>query len=233
MFRQRTLKVLATCVLPVALVACSGPFPQSTLRPTGDLTFSIDHLLRLIVWLAAGVFVLVEGALVYAVIRFRARPGQADDGRSPAERVHGNTVLEISWTLAPVVILTIVAVPTIQTIIKTEGRHPRGALEVSVTGHQWWWEFHYPDDSIVTANEIHIPVGRPVVLSITSADVIHSFWVPELNRKIDLIPGRTNRILLEADRPGRYRGQCSEFCGLQHAHMAVEVSPQPAAQPRG
>jgi len=165
----------------------------------------------------------VEGALVYAVIRFRARPGQADDGRSPAERVHGNTVLEISWTLAPVVILTIVAVPTIQTIIRTEGRHPPGALEISVTGHQWWWEFHYPNDSIVTANELHVPVGRPVVLSLTSADVIHSFWMPRVAAKRDAIPGRTNHIEFTADSIGTFPGQCAEFCGSSHANMGLRV----------
>ena len=223
MSRQRALKVLATCLVPVALAACSGPFPQSTLRPTGDLTFSIDHLFRLIVWLAAGVFVVVEGALVYAVIRFRARPGRPVDQRSPAERVHGNTVLEISWTLAPVVILTIVAVPTIKTIIRTEGRHPPGALEVTVTGHQWWWAFRYPNDSIVTANELHIPVGRPVVLSLTSDDVIHSFWAPRVAAKRDVIPGRTNHIEFTADSVGTFPGECAEFCGASHANMGLRV----------
>ncbi len=223
MSRQRTLKVLAACVLPVALAACGGPFPQSTLRPAGDLTFTIDHLFRLIVWLAAGVFVVVEGLLVYAVIRFRARPAAGEEERSPAERAHGNTVLEVSWTLAPVVILTIVAVPTIRTIIRTEGRHPPGALEVSVTGHQWWWEFHYPDDSIVTANELHIPVGRPIEVSVTSADVIHSFWTPRLAAKRDAIPGRTNHITFTADSVGTFPGQCAEFCGASHANMGLRV----------
>jgi cytochrome c oxidase subunit 2 len=227
--RQPTLKVLATCVALVALAACGGPFPQSTLRPTGDLTFSIDHLLRLIVWLAAGVFVVVEGLLVYAVIRFRARPAQAADQGTPAERAHGNTVLEISWTLAPVVILTIVAVPTIQTIIQTEERNPPGALEVAVTGHQWWWEFHYPGDSIVTANELHIPVGRPIEVSITSADVIHSFWTPRIAAKRDAIPGRTNHVEFTADSVGTFPGQCAEFCGASHANMGLRVMVEDSA----
>jgi cytochrome c oxidase subunit 2 len=103
-------------------------------------------------------------------------------------------------------------------------------LTVDVIGHQWFWEVRYPGTPVVTANEIHIPVRTPVDVVGTTADVIHSFWVPQLNRKIDLIPGRTNRVLLEADRPGRYRGQCSEFCGLQHAHMAVLVIAESRAQ---
>jgi cytochrome c oxidase subunit 2 len=104
------------------------------------------------------------------------------------------------------------------------------ALTIHVTGHQWWWEVRYDGTAAVTANEIHIPTGTRVEVVGTTADVIHSFWVPELNRKVDLIPGRSNRILLEADRPGRFRGQCSEFCGVQHAHMAVAVVAEPPAQ---
>jgi cytochrome c oxidase subunit 2 len=221
--RQRALKVLATCAPLVALAACSGPFPQSTLSPAGDLGFAIDHLLRLIVWLAAGVFVVVEGMLLYAVIRFRAPANEPPEQGPPPERTHGNTILEISWTLAPVVILTIVAVPTIETIVRTEERVPTGALEVAVTGHQWWWEFRYPNDSVVTANELHLPIGRPVVVSLTSADVIHSFWMPRLAAKRDVVPGRTNRITFTADSVGTFPGQCAEFCGDSHSNMGLRV----------
>src|SRR5204863_1613791 len=103
------------------------------------------------------------------------------------------------------------------------------AMTIDVIGHDWWWEARYVGTPVVTANEIHIPTGTRIEVVGTTADVIHSFWVPELARKIDLIPGRENRLLLEADTPGRYRGQCSEFCGLQHAHMAVAVIAQPPA----
>ncbi len=216
--RLRTVTALAAGGLLLALVSCKGPFPQSTFQPAGDLALRIDRLFRLIIWLAAAVFVLVEGLLVYVVIRYRARPGQR-----PPERVHGNTLLEISWTLAPVVILTIVAVPTIQTILDTEGLHPAGALEVSVIGHQWWWEYRYPEYGVVTANELHVPVRRPVVLSLTSVDVIHSFWIPSLAAKRDVIAGRTNHITFTAESVGTYSGQCAEFCGESHANMGLRV----------
>ncbi len=112
---------------------------------------------------------------------------------------------------------------------QTSPPNPRTtALTIQVIGHQWWWEVHYPGTAAVTANEIHIPVDTRVNVVTTTADVIHSFWVPELARKIDLVPGRRNRVLLYASRPGVYRGQCAEFCGLQHAHMALEVVAQPA-----
>lgn len=202
----------------VATTACGGPFPQSTLHPAGDLGFEIDRLFRLILWLAGGVFVIVESLLIYVAFRYRARPGQP-----PPPRVHGHTLLEIGWTLAPAVILIIVAVPTIQTILRTEGPAPAGALEVSVIGHQWWWEYRYAESSVVTANELHVPVGRPVVLSMTSADVIHSFWAPRLGGKRDVIAGRTNRIRFTADSVGVFLGQCAEFCGESHANMGLRV----------
>jgi cytochrome c oxidase subunit 2 len=216
--RLRTLSALAAGGLLPVLVSCKGPFPQSVFQPAGDLAFRIDHLFWLIIWLAAAVFVLVEGLLVYVLIRYRARPGQR-----PPERVHGNTVLEISWTLAPVVILTVVAVPTIQAILDTEELHPAGALEISVIGHQWWWEYRYPDYGIVSANELHLPVRRPVVLSLTSADVIHSFWIPSLAAKRDVIAGRTNHITFTAESVGTYAGQCAEFCGASHANMGLRA----------
>ncbi len=198
--------------------ACRGPFPQSTLRPAADLGFQIDSLFRLILWLAAAVFVIVEGLLIYVAIRYRARPGQP-----PPPRVHGHTLLEISWTLAPAVILIIVAVPTIQTILRTQGTPRADALEVSVIGHQWWWEYRYPQSGVVTANELHLPLGRPVVLALTSADVIHSFWVPRLGGKRDVISGRTNRIQFIPDSAGVFLGQCAEFCGESHANMGLRV----------
>jgi cytochrome c oxidase subunit 2 len=202
----------------LATTACSGPFPQSTLHPAGDLGQEIDRLFRLILWLAAGVFVIVEGLLIYVAIKYRARPGQP-----PPLRVHGHTLLEIGWTLAPAVILIIVAVPTIQTILRTDGPAPAGALEASVIGHQWWWEYRYPESGVVTANELHLPVGRPVVLSMTSADVIHSFWAPRLGGKRDVIQGRSNRLRFRPDSVGVFLGQCAEFCGESHANMGLRV----------
>lgn len=164
------------------------------------------------------VFVLVEAALIYAIIRYRSRPG------GPAPRAtHGNTLLEISWTLAPAVILVLIAIPTIRTIWVVDNPPPGDALVVEAIGHQWWWEFRYPDLGVVTANEMHVPVGQQVDVRLTSADVIHSFWIPRIGGKRDLIPGRENRIWFTVDSAGVYLGQCAEFCGLSHALMKMEL----------
>lgn len=216
--RARTLAALGAGVLLTGLLACKGPFPQSTLHPTADFGTAIDGLFRTIFWLALGVFVVVEGLLVYILIRYRARPGQP-----PPPRVHGNTLLEAAWTLAPAVILVFVAVPTIQTIFRTDGTSPEGALPVEVVGRQWWWEYRYPSYGFVTANEMHVPRGVPVAVSITSADVIHSFWAPRLGGKRDAIARRTNRLVFTAESTGVFLGQCAEFCGESHAHMGLRV----------
>src|SRR5438874_1508648 len=131
--------------------------------------------------------------------------------------------MEIAWTLAPAVILVFVAVPTVRTIFATAGDAPPDALKVEVIGHQWWWEFKYPELGITTANELHVPVAKAVQVAITSADVIHSFWAPPLGGKRDAIPGQVNRIAFRADSVGDYSGQCAEFCGASHANMRLRV----------
>ncbi len=206
-------------LLPAALavVGCSGPFPQSTLHPASDFGTSIDSLYRTIFWFAVGVFAVVEGLLIVILIRFRARPG------GEAKHVHGSTVLEIAWTLAPAVVLVFIAVPTMQTIFDVRGAAPEGALEVEVVGHQWWWEFRYPQLGITTANELHVARGQPVALSMTSADVIHSFWAPKLGGKRDVNPGRNTRIVFTPESTDTYLGQCAEFCGESHANMRFRV----------
>jgi len=205
-------------LVALAAVACGGPFPQSTLHPRSDFAGAIDHLFTSIFWWAVLVFVLVEGLLCYAVIRYRHR-----EGRPVPKPVHGHTALEIAWTLAPAVILVFIAVPTMRTVFATAGDAPATALKIEVIGHQWWWEYKYPDLGIVTANEMHLPVGKPVQVSITSADVIHSFWVPRLGGKRDANPGQANRIAFRADSVGQYSGQCAEFCGASHANMRLRV----------
>jgi cytochrome c oxidase subunit 2 len=204
-------------VVPLGLAACEGPFPQSTLHPTSDFSGAIDDLYRTIFWFAVGVFVVVQGLLFYVVVRYRARPG------GEARHIHGSTALEIAWTLAPAVVLVFIAVPTMQTIFEVDGRPSTDALEVEVVGHQWWWEFKYPQLGITTANELHVPVGRPVSLTMTSADVIHSFWVPRLGGKRDAMPGRTTRLAFTADSAAAFSGQCAEFCGESHANMRFLV----------
>lgn len=209
---------LAVLLPLVALAACTGDYPQSTLHPAGDHSGAIDSLFRTIFWWAVGVFVVVESALIYVILRFRDRPGAP----KPLQ-LHGNTVLEIAWTMAPAVVLIFIAVPTIQTIFETDTAPPDGALEIEVIGHQWWWEFRYPRLGVVTANELHLPAGRTVVLRMTSADVIHSFWVPRLAGKRDVMPGRSTLLVFSTDSVGTYRGQCAEFCGESHANMRMRA----------
>ena len=200
------------------LAGCSGPFPQSVFQPRSDFAGELDGLFWNVFWWAVVVFLIVETLLVVAIARYRARPG----GAMP-KPVHGHTLLEIGWTLAPALILVFIAVPTMRTIFTTAGRAPEGALRVEVIGRQWWWEYRYPTLGITTANELHLPVGMPVQLDLTSADVIHSFWAPGLGGKRDLMQGRTNRIAFRADSTGEYWGQCAEFCGASHANMRLRV----------
>jgi cytochrome c oxidase subunit 2 len=210
----------------VLIGACAGdPYPQSTLHPTADAGSAIDALYRQIFWWAVVVFVVVQAALVVTLIRFRKRPGAGE-----ARQVHGNTLVEITWTLAPAAIIVAIAVPTIKTIFTVRGDPPPDALQIEVVGHQWWWEYRYPALGIVTANELHLPQGRPVVLNITSADVIHSFWAPKLHGKRDAMPGHVTRLVFTPDSAGTYLGQCAEFCGESHANMRLRVTVQPPAE---
>jgi cytochrome c oxidase subunit 2 len=204
------------------VTGCGGPFPQSTLAPRSDFSAAVNTLFTSIFWWAVVVFVIVEGLLLFVIIRYRRREGAG--GPRP---LHGHTALEIGWTLAPALILVFIAVPTMRTIFATAGHAPAGALRVEVVGHQWWWEYRYPDLGIVTANELHLPVGTPVQLELTTADVIHSFWVPRLGGKRDLTPGRVTRIAFTADSAGEFSGQCAEFCGASHANMRLRVFVQP------
>jgi cytochrome c oxidase subunit 2 len=173
-------------------------------------------------WAALAVIV---GLLTVVYLRRRRAAGPG------GERTGWAVVLTTGLALPILVVGTLFVVADIF-LIKTTQAPAAGSTQmtVRVVGHQWWWEFRFPGRTAVTANELHIPVRTRVQIVATTDDVIHSFWVPQLNRKIDTIPGQENRILLEADSPGRYRGQCAEFCGLQHTHMGVMVIAQPRAQ---
>lgn len=212
------------------LAACAGSGPQTSLEPQGEFARDIDGLWSLVFWMAVGVFVLVTFAYTYAIVRFRERK---DDDRRP-KQVHGNNTLEISWTILPALILAVLAVPTIQGVFNLREK-PADAdvLNINVTGHQWWWEYEYVEyqgadgRSLITANELHIPAGQEVFLSMTSADVIHSYWVPPLNGKRDVVPGNLTYLRMLADEPTPegepILGQCAEFCGLAHADMRIKV----------
>ncbi|MGE3272486.1 MAG: cytochrome c oxidase subunit II [Chloroflexota bacterium] len=204
--------------------------PQTTVMPKTEAARMIQTLYEQVFWMAVVVFIGVQGGLIYVLWRFRARPGH-----ELPEQTHGNTTLEVGWTIAPAVILVFMAVPTIQTIFALESAPPPAPdgtppLVVDVIGKQWWWEFQYPETMLsdgktplTTANELVVPTGRTVYLHITSDNVIHSFWVPQLMGKIDAMPNHNNKIWFTAEEPGQYFGQCAEYCGIQHAQMRMNV----------
>jgi cytochrome c oxidase subunit 2 len=234
--RKKALVVLGLLALAIAFSACAPHASQDSLKPAGPYAREVKNLFVPVFWVAVGVFVIVEGLIVFFLFKYRHRKGQ---DRMPPQ-IHGNTRLEIGWTILPAVVLAVVMVPTVATIWDLARRPPSDALNVTVIGQQWWWKFEYTDADmqtaaetpgpITTANELVIPTGRVVYLTVTSgvggvgdAEVIHSFWVPELAGKQDAIPNHENHILLQADAPGIYEGQCAEFCGFSHAIMKFHV----------
>ncbi len=221
MRRNRRLAAFSATLF-LFLAGCAENAPQDYLRPEGPVARQIDSLINPVFVVAGVVFVLVQGLVLYVIVKFRARP----DSPEP-EQVHGNTRLEVGWTLVPALILVCVAVPTIATIFDI-ARTPENPVNVTVTARQFWWEYTYEDLGVVTANELRMPVGRPVHLTLNSIDVIHSYWIPKLAGKMDVVPGRSNRMHVIADAPGEYLGQCTEFCGDSHANMrnkAIAMAP--------
>ncbi|HEY4658100.1 MAG TPA: cytochrome c oxidase subunit II [Gemmatimonadaceae bacterium] len=213
--------VLFVAVAVLALAACGRQYPNSTFDHTTDFNTAVDALWDRLLLLGTIVFVFVEALLVYTIVRFRKREG------APAPRqVHGHAGLEVAWTAIPVVILALIAVPTVRTIFKTQAKAPAGALEVEVIGHQWWWEFRYPSLGVVTANELYLPAGRTANFSLRTRDVVHSFWAPELGGKRDLITNRTNYLWYtpkDSLAGSVYNGFCTEYCGTSHANMRIRV----------
>jgi len=212
-------------------VACSKG-QQSTWDAVGPVADKQLELFNVLLWVMVAVFVLVEGALLYTLIRYRRRPGQE---RPP--QIHGHTALEVTWTIIPTLLILGLGIWSVFTLFELDEPPDDGPeiLHVNVTGHQWFFEFEYPDAGggkrITTANELRIPVDRPVRLNLESDDVLHSFWVPKLAGKVDLIPTRTNHMWFQADRdkieqelPATFFGQCAEFCGIAHALMRFRVT---------
>ncbi len=218
------------------LAAATTPENLSTLSPASPSAESIKGLMILVGAIMGCILLLVEGILLYSLVRSRRRAGR-DDSEPP--QVYGSKPIEIAWTVAPcivVFVLVLLVGRVLWEVRPNPDTPPPGAkpLYVTVVGHQWWWEYRYDtydgrDLGITTANELHIPVSepgqpqRPVYLNLQSADVCHSFWVPRLGGKTDLLPGRSNQMWLQADRPGLFLGQCAEYCGTQHANMLIRV----------
>jgi len=223
--------MLSSAVTLAAGSSLLGAVPDPALvpsifRPESVPADSIHQLSLFVLAVTAGIFLVVFGLIAYATWRFRQRPG--DDGREPAQ-IYGSNPVEAAWTIVPLIIVVVLSLATARVLHEVQNAPmPPSALEVEVVGHQWWWEIRYPKLGIVTANELHVPVSspadrRPTYLDLRSADVIHSFWVPRLAGKTDLVPGRRNRLWIEPRRAGLFLGQCAEYCGTQHAKMLLRV----------
>jgi cytochrome c oxidase subunit 2 len=209
-------------VAAVVLAACGDERSPSILDPQGPEARQLADVWWLMFGLAAAVYVVVAGLILFAIVRNRR-------GDKPSSRLNDHAFVVIGGLVVPVAILAILAVVTVRTT--TDVRQPQqGELLIDVEAHDWWWEVRYPASGIVTANEIHVPVGRQVAVSIRTADVIHSFWVPQLAGKLDAIPGQRNVLRFTADRAGVYRGECAEFCGIQHANMNFLVVAEEASR---
>ncbi|MET0800049.1 MAG: cytochrome c oxidase subunit II [Actinomycetota bacterium] len=238
--RKKALWTLGLAVLGLLLGACAQNAGQDTLDPVGDVAKQQKALFVPVFWVATVVFVIVQGGIIYIALRFRHRKGQE---RMPRQ-THGNTRLEIGWTIVPTVVLAVVMVPAISLLWELARPPEAGALNITVQGFQWWWGFSYPDGDMATdwdtpitiADTMIVPTDRDVYLSLEAMggaakdddgspdhEVIHSFWVPQLFGKQDVVPNRTNHIQFSVDEPGLYTGQCAEFCGLQHGRMKLEV----------
>jgi len=218
----RRLVGLAFGLLCSFLAGCAS-VTTSVFNPASPNARATVQLFNFVYIIEAIVFVIVEGGLVYAMLRF-----SRNQGKGLPKQVEGNAFLEITWTVIPAILLGLIFFVSLSTLNTVTSTPPQSSgqpapLQVKVIGHQWFWEFDYPAENIVTANELVVPVGTLVNADIQSIDVIHSYWVPELGGKIDAIPGVTNQIHFQVDRTGTFIGQCAEFCGADHAQMRMTV----------
>src|SRR5712671_3080427 len=211
----------------ISIGVALGQAERPTLRPTeifapiSTPAQSIFDLSLLVMAIAAAIFIIVSGLLAYSIVKFRRRSNE--DGREPPQ-VYGSARVELAWTITPVIIVLVLFLATARVIFSVQDApHPRNALQVTVIGHQFWWEYRYPGLQVLTANELHLPVGEPTFLDLLSADTDHSFWVPRLAGKTDLIPNHPNKMWIEPRETGVYLGQCAQYCGTQHAKMLLRI----------
>jgi len=221
--------VQATLAVPAkasVIVWAQEPAVPNIFAPASTPAYHIYHLSLFVLGICAVIFTVVGTLLTYAVIKFRRRPD--DDGREPPQ-IYGSNQVELAWTVIPVLIVVVLFLAAARVIHAVEdARMPPGATEVTAVGHQFWWEYRYPQYGFTTANELHVPVSdrerpTPTHLTLLSADVSHSFWVPKLAGKTDLIPNRTNSMWIDPHTAGVYVGQCAQYCGTQHAKMLLRV----------
>jgi len=226
-----SLRLAVACVfavLPAAhpLIAQHPEATPTTLAPLSTPAHEIFGLSLFVLLITGAIFFTVSGLLVYVIVKFRARGAESE--HEPAQ-VYGSVQVELAWTVIPVLIVVVLFLTTARIIFAVQDEpKPQSALDVTVIGHQFWWEFRYPSLHIVTANELHIPVSthqrpEPTYLRLLSADVDHSFWVPQLAGKTDLIPNHPNEMWMDPSQPGLYLGQCAQFCGVEHAKMLIRV----------
>src|SRR4051794_3588475 len=219
------------CITAVAVSAQEMHSVGNIFQPEATPAESVYHLSLLVLAVCAAIFIVVAGLLTYTLIRFRRRFG---DHKEPAQ-VYGSDRIEIAWTVIPILIVFVLTMATARIVSATLDKPTSpDALKVTVVGHQWWWEVRYPALSIVTANEVHVPVStsaKPAVtfLNLQSADVAHSFWIPQLAGKTDLIPGHPNKMWIDPKQQGTFLGNCAEYCGTQHANMQLRVIVQSQA----
>lgn len=224
-----SLGVLAiTAMLVLSACGPGGEKPYSTVDPASTTADDIHGLYKLIFWLSLIVFVGVQFAVVYLSLRYRRK--KSDTKRPP--QVHGHKQLELVWTVIPAIVLLVLLIPTLNILFDHDAQAQEGSLQVDVYGKQWWWEFHLGEDEVqnganldvTTANEIVIPVNRNTVFNLYSNNVIHSFWVPQLSGKLDVIPGHVNSISITPTETGEFYGECAEYCGAQHAWMRFKIT---------
>lgn len=223
----RAHRAILTTFLLLVSGCAKDYYPQTTFEPVSEFGRHINRLFANTFWWTLWIMLLVEVLILVFIFRYRERPGAPKP-----KQIHGHTGLEIAWTIIPAIIVLFIAVPTVAGIFTTQRKAASDALQVEVIGHQWWWEFRYPQLGIITANELVVPVGREVELKMWSADVIHSYWIPKIGGKRDVNPqprttkderAKYNYIVFTVDQPGYYLGQCAEFCGASHAIMRSQA----------
>jgi cytochrome c oxidase subunit 2 len=220
------------CSVAVLVNRVDAQSPTNIFAPAATPAHSIFDLSMLVLAVTLAIFLIVGGLLLYALIRYRHRPENAD--REPAQ-IYGSNQIELSWTVIPILIVVVLFLSTTRVIMGTQAiSEPENAMNVTVIGHQFWWEYRYPTLGVVTANELHIPTSdpahpAPTYLTMSSADVAHSFWVPRLAGKTDVIPNKINTMWIDPQQPGLYLGQCAQYCGTQHAKMLLRVYAQSPA----
>ena len=224
--RRAAIATLSLLLFSCRAFAAGPQATPSIFAPASTPATDISHLAYFVLSIVAGIFIVVGGLLTFVVIRYRDR--DSNDKREPAQ-IYGSNQIELAWTVIPILIVVVLFLTTARMIFAIQDApKPPSALNVTVVGHQFWWEFRYPELGIVTANEMHVPLSshqepRPTYLKLLSADVVHSFWVPQLAGKTDVIPNHPNLTWIDPQHPGVYVGQCAQFCGVQHAKMLLRV----------